>query len=1014
MSQKYRLTAGGRIDRARPLTFTFNGKTMTGYAGDTVASALLANGVRVVSRSFKYHRARGIVTAGPEEPNAIFSIGRGGHHTPNMRATLSELADGMEVRSQSGWPSLNIDIGAALAAAGRMLPVGFYYKTFMWPPQLWMFYEKIIRRAASAAPPPQQQDADSYAHRHAHCEVLVIGGGPAGLAAALSAGQSGARVILADMNSLLGGDLLSAGEADTIDDMPAGRWLERTVRILAAMENVTLLPRTTVQGYHDYNALVAVQEIAKNNFCAPGLRQRLWKIRAAQVVVAAGAIERPLVFADNDRPGVMMADAVRVYINRYGVLPARDILFFTNNDSAYQSALTAVAAGAARVEIADLRGDISGYWQERARDANIPVHAGYGVCGVRHSGGSLSVQLARLSPGADFLAADYLADASANLAASYDMIAVSGGWTPTVHLFSQARGQLAWNNRSGAFVPALAHPINPCRVCGAAGGAGALSECLRGGAEAGAAAAHDAGFAATPVVAVAPPPPLESPSLFAALVPTRHPPGQGPGKHFVDWMNDVTAGDILLAAREGYESVEHMKRYTAAGFGTDQGKTGNVNALMLLAQARGMAPEQIGHTTYRPQYTPMSFGAVGGADRRALFAPVRRTSMHDWHVAHNAVFEDVGEWRRPCYFPQSGESMAAAVARECRAARSAVAMMDASTLGKIDIQGADAAAFLDMIYTNNIGTLKSGRCRYGLMLREDGMVYDDGVAMRLGDNHFHITTSTGHAAGVMNWLEQWLQTEWPDLRVFCTSVTEQWAVTALVGPKAREVLAPLTDMSLAAADFPFMAVREGRVAGVPARVCRVSFSGELAFEINVPARCGLSVWEQLYAAGQAHEVTAYGTETMRVLRAEKGYIIAGQDSDGATSPIDMGLSWMLSKKKKDYIGRRSLSRPGITRSGRPQFVGLLIQDAQTVLPEGACLLADAAAKPPCKTEGYVTSSYMSATMGRPIALAMVKDGFSRRGQVVHAALLDGKRVAAEITEPIFWDKEGRRQDGVNG
>ena len=1002
---KNRLSAGGRIDRSRPLQFTFNGETMTGFAGDTVASALLANGVRTVARSFKYHRPRGIVAAGAEEPNAIFTMGQGAHHTPNVRATLTPLSDGMTVRSQSGWPSVNFDVGAVLAAAGRMLPAGFYYKTFMWPPKLWMFYEKYIRRAASSAAAPKELDADSYAQQHAHCDVLVVGGGAAGLAAALTAGQSGARVILAEMDFLLGGDLLSHNDEENIDGKPVGEWLRQTEKSLRQMQNVTVLTQTTVQGYHDYNALIAMQTLPAENFATARLRHRLWKIRARQVVIATGAIERPLVFADNDRPGVMLASAVRTYINRYGVVPGKNILFFTNNDSAYGAALEAQAAGA-RVEIADLRPDAEGYWQTRAHSNGIALRLGYGVCGTRYANNFLAVQLARLSAGGDALHVD--ADFSSR---AFDIVATSGGWTPTAHLFSQARGTLAWRNWLGAFAPEQAHPINPCVVAGAVNGAESLSTCLREGAEAGASAATDAGYAATAVRPGAKADAVLCPPLFMPFVPTSHPLGCGAGKHFIDWMNDVTAGDILLAAREGYESVEHMKRYTAAGFGTDQGKTGNINALCMLAYARKMSPEEVGHTTFRPQYTPLSFGAVTGRNRRELFAPIRRTPIHDWHEANGAVYEDVGEWKRPCYFPAAGESMAQAVARECRAARNGAAIMDASTLGKIDIQGPDAAAFLDMIYTNQMSTLKNGRCRYGMMLREDGMVYDDGVAMRLGDEHFHITTSTGHAAGVLTWLENWRQTEWPHLRVYCTSVTEQWAVIALVGPAARDILSAATEMPLSAEDFPFMSLRTGDVGGVSARVYRVSFSGELAFEINVPARYGLYVWEVLHKLGRRHNITPYGTETMRVLRAEKGYIIAGQDSDGATTPIDMGLSWMLSKKKKDYIGKRSLSRLDLMRQGRPQFVGLLTQDPNKVLPEGIYLTADENMQPPFATEGYVTSAYLSPTLNRSIALAMVKDGFSRHGETLYAATLDGDKIAVNICDSVFVDKEGKRQNG---
>ncbi|MDM5148191.1 2Fe-2S iron-sulfur cluster-binding protein, partial [Candidatus Persebacteraceae bacterium Df01] len=858
MSQKYRLSTGGCVDRQRPLTFTFNGETLQGFAGDTVASALLANGVNVVGRSFKYRRPRGIVTAGPEEPNAIFTIGSGALHTPNVRATLTKLEDGMTVRSQSGWPSVNMDVGAVLGTVGMLLPAGFYYKTFMWPPKLWMFYEKIIRRFAFGGKAPSENDPDAYIHHHAHCDVLIIGGGPAGLAAALTAGKSGANVILAEMNSELGGDLLNDDGEMPINGQSAADWLRDAKQVLNGMENTTVITSTTVQGYHDYNALIAIENVSQGS---GKLRQRLWKIRAKQVVVAAGAIERPPVFADSDVPGVMTANAVRTYINRYGVLPGHNILFFTNNDSAYAAALAAVNAGA-RVEVADIRCNADGYWQQRARDAGITMRLGYGICGVRRTGGLLATKLAELAPGGDALQAD-----KNFLSHAYDAIAVSGGWTPTAHLFSQSRGELVWDKQCGAFIPSKAHPLNSCRACGAANAVFSLSSCLREGAEVGAAAANAAGFSSSATAPTTTPAPLECASLFVPFVPTFHPLGKGPGKHFVDWMNDVTAADIILAAREGYESVEHMKRYTAAGFGTDQGKTGNINALCLLAHVRGQAPEDIGHTTFRPNYTPMPFGAITGFNRRELYAPVRRTPLHSWHTTRGAVFEDVGEWKRPCYFPTAGENMAAATARECRAARNEAGIMDASTLGKIDIQGPDAAEFLDMIYTNNMSSLKNGYCRYGMMLREDGMIFDDGVAMRIDDGHFHITTSTGHAASVMNWLEEWLQTERPDLRVFCTSVTEQWTVIALVGPKSRDILSAVTDISLTTEDFPFMSMREGAVAGVRARVCRVSFSGELSYEINVPSRYGLHVWETLMAAGEPHHITPYGTETMRVLRA---------------------------------------------------------------------------------------------------------------------------------------------------
>lgn len=1002
---KNRLSQGGLIDRNRPLTFTFNGAPLEGYTGDTIASALLANDIGLVARSFKYHRPRGIYAAGAEEPHAIFTIGSGGSHTPNVRGTTTPLTDGMEVRSQSGIPSLERDYGAVLSFFSRLLPAGFYYKTFMRPARLWMWYEKFIRRAASSAPAPAEADADSYLHRHAHCDVLIAGGGVAGIAAALAAAHSGADVILADMQPQFGGAVHDGANADAdINGMAAAKWVAQSVAALEQMPNVTLLPATTVQGYHDYNYLVAVQEVSAHSENHT-VRQILWKIRAARVVVATGAIERPLVFAGNDSPGVMLASAVHAYIHRYAVLAGRNILFFTNNDSAYAAAFAAADAGA-RVEIADLRQDEGGYWQRQAVDRKVTVHYGCGVISCNKTGGFLSVGIGRIQND----------QVTPHISHAYNVVAVSGGWTPTVHLFSQARGALEWSDPLGAFVPGAAHPLNPCIAAGAANGRMDLSGCLRDGDNAGKAAAQQCGCNADADAADTPPPEtssnaVEQAPLYLPYVPTLHPVGRGAGKHFVDLANDVTAADILLAVREGYQSVEHMKRYTAAGFGVEQGKSGNVNALTLLAHALGKKPPEVGHTTYRPQYTPFSFGAVTGMDRRALFAQERRTPIDPWHQRHGAVYEDVGDWKRPRHFPISYENMHSAVWRECKAAREAVAIMDASTLGKIDIQGEDAAQFLDMLYTNLISTLPVGKCRYGLMLRETGMIFDDGVVARLGDNHFHITTSTGHAAGVMNWLEEWLQTEWPHLKVYCTSVTEQWAVIALAGPQARKLLSEVTDLDLSAERFPFMSFQEGTVCGAPARVFRVSFSGETAFEINVPACHGLSVWETLYERGKPHGITPYGTESMHVLRAEKGYIIVGQDSDGTMIPADVGLQWMVSKKKKDFLGKRSLARPDMQRAWRLRLVGLLPADEKTVVEEGTQLLNRAADVPPTDPIGFVTSSYMSPTLERSFALAVVNNGDERMGETIYAATLDGKRVAVTITDTVFYDKEGERLRG---
>ena len=753
------------------------------------------------------------------------------------------------------------------------------------------------------------------------------------------------------------------------------------------------------------------------------IRQRFWKIRAKNVVVAAGSIERPLLFADNDRPGVMLSAAVRAYINRYAALPAREIVVFCNNDSAYATALDAKQAGAT-VTLVDLRDQQAVDKSSAARlvrDAGIEVLAGSAIAGIN---GKQQIRSVIVQP----LSADKRSLSGAQREIACQVVAVSGGWNPTVHLHSQARGKLEFKDNLQAFVAKRnvaagdavdeVAQMNPHLMSGACDGEFALSACLVDGHRKGlmAAKGETSGKQSTiPTVQI-------SASAAAAegicdelealwTVPTTHAIGQGSRKHFHDLQNDVTVADIHLAAREGYQSVEHLKRYTTTGMGTDQGKTSNVVALAVMAELRGSGIADVGTTTFRPPYTPVTFGAIAGQYTNELFLQERTTPMHEWHVANGAVFEDVGDWKRPWFFLRGNEDMHEAVQRECRMVRQSVGLLDASTLGKIDIQGRDAAEFLNMIYTNAWLKLAPGKCRYGLMLNEHGMVFDDGVTSCIAPNHYHMTTTTGGAARVMGWLEEWLQTEWPEKEVYCTSVTEQWAVTAVNGPNARKLLSKLTDVSLEDEQFPHMSYQKAVVAGVPARIFRISFTGELSYEINVPARFGLHVWEALVEAGDEFDVCVYGTEAMHVLRAEKGFIIAGQDTDGTVTPLDLGMDWIVNKTKADFLGKRSLSRSDTAKSGRRQLVGILTDDPEEVLPEGAHLVSEVLSAPPMPTEGHITSSYYSPNAERSIAMALVTSGLSRKGEKVNAQLMDGRTVAATIVDPVFVDVEGERLNG---
>ena len=998
---RFRLPSGGCIERGRPVSFSFDGERYTGYTGDTLASALLAHGVRLIGRSFKYHRPRGVVTDGVEEPNAIVQLGTGAAGEPNARATQVEIHDGLAAASQNCWPSLGFDAGAVNGLLSALLPAGFYYKTFMWPGQWWMKYEYFIRRAAGLGRAPTGPDPDIYDKSYAHCDVLVVGAGPSGLAAAHAAGRTGARVLVVDERPEPGGHL--PGTCQAIDDAPAEEWISAMLSDFAAMEEVQVLPRATALGYYDHNSFTVLERCTDHlpyRERHGRVRQRLWKVRAKQVVLATGAHERPLVFRNNDRPGVMLASAAQSYVNRYAVRPGTAAVVFTNNDSAYDPALDLAEAGL-RVTLVDVRTDLSDVRRAQLRRRGIELLAGHAITDVRGTRAVTGVSVAALNAAAT-------ACTGRDRRIRCDLVGMSGGWNPAVHLFSQSGGRLAFDETKGAFVPGEARQAQ--FSAGGCNGTEALAFALSEGREAGKAAAAACGFrkrGGTPlpkVDEVA----GKAPIRLLWTIPSRH-PGRRFSKHFVDFQNDVTAADVALAAREGYRSVEHLKRYTTAGMGTDQGKTSNVNALAILSEAFGGDISGTGTTTFRPPYTPATFGALAGRDVGELSDPVRTTPMHQWHVEQGAAFEDVGQWKRPWYYPRDGESMREAVDRECLAARNSVGILDASTLGKIDVQGPDAAEFLDRIYTNAWKKLAVGRCRYGLMCTEDGMVFDDGVTLRLGEHRFLVHTTSGNAARVLAWMEEWLQTEWPDLDVYCNSVTEQLATASVSGPLARRLLAELTTgIDLDRDAFPFMSWRDGRVAGLPARVARISFTGESAFEVSVPSGYGLALWTALMQSGQRYGITPYGTEAMHVLRAERGFIIAGQDTDGTVTPIDLGMQWLVSPRK-DFIGKRSLARADTKRADRKQLVGLLTENPGEVLPEGGQIV-DTLSERPMRMIGHVTSSYFSANLGRSIALAFVQGGRGRLGEAVMVPL-ERAVMSVCITEPRFLDPEGKRAHG---
>lgn len=1007
MSMVNRTEKVTRVNREKYVSFTFNGQIYNGLEGDTLASALLANGIHLVGRSFKYHRPRGIVAAGAEEPGAMVQLEEGAHTQPNIRATQISLYEGLKAKSVNVWPSVDFDISAVNGLFAKFMTAGFYNKTFMWPKSFWMkLYEPVIRRAAGWGTAPTARDPDIYDHMHTHVDVLVVGAGPSGLMAALEAGRSGARVLLVDEQSEVGGGLLSQNR--TINGLKSVEWVDQVKAELESMAEVTIVSRTTLFGYYDHNYLCAVEQKSDHlpvNQRQGKVRQRAWHIRAKQVILATGAHERPLVFADNDRPGILLSGSVQTYVNRYGVLAGKHMVVFTNNDSAYETALDMKSAGAEIVAIVDLREEAGGELPTRAKEAGINILNGYAITSVRGRKKVEAVEIRAVQKGA-------LRYTGAGQWLDCDLVAMSGGWSPVIHLFSQSQGKLAYSEEKSCFVPESS--VQAQQVIGSAKGKFDLASSLMDGMFAGRAASKTEGFAikTPPTEFVVEEPDTGYPEPFW-VVPGSEPVGEGAAKHFVDFQNDTSAADIALATREGFECSEHVKRYTLTGFGTDQGKTSNINALGILS---GLLDQPIGDletTTFRPPYTPISFGSLAGRNLGKWSDPIRETSIHDWHIENGALFENVGQWHRPWYYPKPGELMQDSLNRECLAVRNSVGILDASTLGKIDIKGPDAAEFLNRIYTNAWKKLGVGRVRYGLMCHEDGMVFDDGTTSRLADDHFLMTTTTGNAAIVLEWLEEYLQTEWPDLKVYCTSVTEQWATVTISGPKAGKVLNKVApELNLDNETFPFMSFKEAEVAGIDARIFRISFTGELSYEINVPWHAGKVLWEAVMEVGAEFGITPYGTESMHVLRAEKGFIIVGQETDGTTTPQDLDMDWIVSKLKPDFIGKRSYTRLDTKRDDRKQLVGLLTDNPKDVLEEGAQLVFDMGAAIPVPMVGHVTSSYYSAALGHSIALALVKGGQGKKGEKIFAPMKD-RTITATITSPVFYDKEGERLNGEN-
>ncbi|MEM9668784.1 MAG: sarcosine oxidase subunit alpha family protein [Pseudomonadota bacterium] len=986
----FRLPSGGAIDRSSSLSFEFDGKSYRGFQGDTLASALMANGVRLFGRSFKYHRPRGIIALGSAEPNALVEMRGDARREPNIQATMVELYDGLVARSQNRFPSLRWDVMAVNQLASPFLQAGFYYKTFMWPASFWEpVYEKLIRRAAGLGRAAEAPDPDHYEHTHAHPDVLVIGAGATGLSAATKAAETGARVMVLDEHAALGGWLNH--EDGEIDGAPYKAWLDRQVSTLETKENVEVLKRTSALGLYDDNMVLALERVSDHlpEPLAGCARQRLWIIRPQKIIVAAGAIERPLTFVNNDKPGVMLASAAQGLARCYGVAPGKRIIIATNNDGGHRTALTLQQAGIDVAAVADARETLS-LCAEESQSAGIAVHTATmpqkALGGVEVSG----VRLRGLT-------------SEKTLDLDCDVIAMAGGLNPNIQLLSQGGKRPLWQEDIQAFT---AEPSDDAiSTVGACRGIYNLAACVEDGRLAGEAAARDLGLSSTAAPSVR----IEPSAIdIAPVLEAPKPPGTR-GKAFVDFQNDVTAGDIRLAVQEGYESVEHLKRYTTLGMATDQGKLANVNGLAVLADARNEALPDVGVTRFRPPYTPTSIGAFAGHHRGKTYQPIRRTAMHSAHEECGATFVEAGQWLRPRYYARPGEDMLTAIKREATAVRASLGVCDVSTLGKIDVFGPDAAEFLNRIYINNWLKLPVGKARYGVMLREDGHLFDDGTTSRLSDDHFFVTCTTANAGRVLAHMEHASQVLFPELDVVFCSATEQWCGVALAGPNSRAALSKLVDGADVSNDaLPFMGVTETTIEGVPARLFRISFSGELAYEINVPWGAGNMLWRRIMEVGAEFDITPYGTEALSVLRIEKGHI-AGSEIDGRTTAADAGLGRMMAKKA--FIGKAMANRPGLTAASRPALVGVKPISTHDRLRGGAHFVAAPKAREQ-ESLGWVSSTADSPAMKGWIGLGFLKGGTARIGERLFATYpLKDEMVEIEICSPIFVDPEGERVRG---